>query len=315
MQKQQTAISLSKLVPQQNMMYHDMSREEQRELKDNYLNAAKEGNLKHFIDCIDRGVPIETVISYKDTALHNASLNGRLNIVQYLFEICNVDVDARNIDGWTPLHIASACVHIEIFQCLIESYRIKNNFDDIDFDAIIDTYERTTFHFASSTRNIDIVKYLHTVCNCNVNLQDRFGRNALHCSLKYGNFDIVKYLTTECNIDINAQDNHGRTALHYASKYRYIDVAKYLINDCNANINIPTKDGFTALHFAIQKDKIEIIKYLIDDVQADITITTNNGENIFDFIYESKYRTEIVVMLLQRLRQQPKRGWKRKMGV
>jgi ankyrin repeat protein len=95
----------------------------------------------------------------------------------------------------------------------------------------------------------------------------------------------------------------------------------YLINDCNAIIDTQTKvsimlvflfDGSTALHLALKIDNIEIIKYMIEDAQADITLTTKSGENVFDLSYRSKYRTDIVVMLLQRLQQQSTRGLKRK---
>jgi hypothetical protein len=56
-----------------------------------------------------------------------------------------------------------------------------------------------------------------------------------------------------------------------------------------------------------------MMKYLIEDAQADITLTTNNGENVFDFVYQNYYRNDLVAMLLQKLRQQPKQGLKRRM--
>jgi ankyrin repeat protein len=136
------------------------------------------------------------------------------------------------------------------------------------------------------------------------------GLNALHLASSYGHLDMIKYLINECRMDITTKDDDGWTALHHASTGGYIDVVMYLIHNYNAHIDQQANDGSTALLCAVQSDKIEMVKYLIDDVQAYLTITTKNCENIFDFAYRSKYRTDIVVMLLQRLTQEPKRGLK-----
>uniref|UniRef100_A0A3Q3VYI5 Uncharacterized protein n=1 Tax=Mola mola TaxID=94237 RepID=A0A3Q3VYI5_MOLML len=42
----------------------------------------------------------------KATALHVASAKGYIEVLKVLLK-CGVDVDSRDIDGWTPLHAAA----------------------------------------------------------------------------------------------------------------------------------------------------------------------------------------------------------------
>jgi hypothetical protein len=49
------------------------------------------------------------------TSLHKAALNGHLHIVTYLISR-NADVQARDADGWTPLHNACSKAIISLVQ-------------------------------------------------------------------------------------------------------------------------------------------------------------------------------------------------------
>jgi ankyrin repeat protein len=149
---------------------------------------------------------------------------------------------------------------------------------------------------------IDIVKYL-------INVSDTTSSgHIIDC-------DMVDYLVDECNMNIIYRpDNSGKNALHIASQYGNIEIVKFLINyesynknNNNSNNNnhlIDAQDyhGYTPLHYAMDHDRIGIVQYFIEECQADITVTVENYGNMFDFAYRSsKYRTDIVVMLLHRL--------------
>jgi hypothetical protein len=52
--------------------------------------------------------------------IHKAAGKGKLTSVQYLIEQCQIDVEAKDKKGWTPLHCASGKGHIKIVEYLIE---------------------------------------------------------------------------------------------------------------------------------------------------------------------------------------------------
>jgi ankyrin repeat protein len=96
--------------------------------------------------------------------------------------------------------------------------------------------------------------------------------------------------------------------LHFAIEFDHIDIVKHLVHNCKSNVDIQDDEGHTALHYAIMNDQLEILQYLLmEEGQPDISITDKNRKNVFDFAYKSKYRTDLVVMLLTRRKNQNRR--------
>ena len=65
--------------------------------------------------------------------LHFASMNGHLNIIQYLSKECNCDVDSEDNNGYTPLHIASRYGYLNIVQYLVEKCHAEITDGDISW--------------------------------------------------------------------------------------------------------------------------------------------------------------------------------------
>jgi hypothetical protein len=61
-------------------------------------------------------------------------------------------------------------------------------------------------------------------------------------------------------------------------------------------------DGHTVLLLAMEYGHIKVVQYLLLECQADITLKTATGENFLDFVFDSQYRNDIIIMLLTRLR-------------
>ncbi|KAL8541227.1 hypothetical protein ACS0TY_002469 [Phlomoides rotata] len=84
---------------------------------DAFLEAARYDDIDDLMSIASTGVALDSKDSEGRTALHMASANGHLGIVEYL--ICNgADVNACNLENNTPLHWASLNCHIEVLTAL-----------------------------------------------------------------------------------------------------------------------------------------------------------------------------------------------------
>ena len=127
----------------------------------NFLKAAQNGNLDEMKKYINNGGNKEAKDNNGWTALHFASNNGHLEIVQYLIETCSVNKEAKTNTGRTALHCACACasiwVHLKIVQYLIETCRVNKEAKDND--------GWTALHYASRNGHLNIVQYLIETCH------------------------------------------------------------------------------------------------------------------------------------------------------
>ncbi|KAL1540148.1 GA-binding protein subunit beta-2-like [Salvia divinorum] len=87
---------------------------------DALLEAARYDDIDDLMSIASAGVSLDSKDSEGRTALHMASANGHLNIVDYLVRN-GVDVNACNMEKNTPLHWASLNGHIEVVKRLILS--------------------------------------------------------------------------------------------------------------------------------------------------------------------------------------------------
>ena len=53
------------------------------------------------------------------TALFEASTQGNLGVVRALLDAPDIDVNAANEDGWTPLICAAGLGHLEVVRALL----------------------------------------------------------------------------------------------------------------------------------------------------------------------------------------------------
>jgi ankyrin repeat protein len=76
---------------------------DQKALNEDLLDAATKGNLGLVEICLDQGANIDYQDELGNTALHYAAYYEKDDIVLYLLEN-KANVNARNINGLTPLH-------------------------------------------------------------------------------------------------------------------------------------------------------------------------------------------------------------------
>ena len=112
---------------------------------DLFLTAGETGS-KDIVEKLHIAIGAD-ILDFKDcdgyTALHRASYNGHLPIVEYLLTV-GAKVDSRTNDGWQPIHCACRWNQVEVASLLLQN------------DAIINSQtngRQTPLHLASSNIN------------------------------------------------------------------------------------------------------------------------------------------------------------------
>jgi ankyrin repeat protein len=196
----------------------------------------------------------------KYTPLHLASRHGHIDIVRELIR-CGASVHERDMDG-TPLHTASRYGHVDIVRELIKSGAHVNEKDRCGW---------TSLHIASRYGSIEVTRELirHGICVTEKTGGHTCGWTALHLVIYRSDdrssnnrsvcLDMIRILI-ESGVDaVNERDYSGSTPLHIASSSGDLDLVQHLVH--YSNLSIRNNDGRTALEVA---RGAEVRKFLID---------------------------------------------------
>ena len=96
-------------------------------------------------------------------------------------------------------------------------YHIFNNFDSV---SNIDTQNKTVLlqHLIQSASNGDIESIKNLQGKIDFNECDYDGRTALHLAAAEGRYEVVDFLVSHSNVNINVKDRWGNTPLHEVNK-------------------------------------------------------------------------------------------------
>ena len=223
------------------------------------------------------------------TPINIASINSHLEVVKYLYETCHANVETKDNSGRTPIFNASKKGHLEVVKYLYETCHANVETKD--------NYERTPINNASHDGYLDIVKYLYETCHMNI------GANVGKCSpLNFasvrGHLEVVKYIYEQSHANVEIRDCFGRSPISNASIYGHLNVVKYLNEACHANVETKDEDGMTPINKASEKGYLDIVKYLYETCHADVETKNNygftpiNNASYFDHIEVVKYLYE-----------------------
>ena len=91
---------------------------------------------------------------------------------------------------------------------------------------------------------------LQNGANLEVTADDR-GWTPLHSACWRGHLDVVQYLLTSHDANLEATTNAGKTPLHWACWNGHLDVVRYLLSSRRANLEATDIDGWTPLHLCL----------------------------------------------------------------
>ena len=198
--------------------------------------------------------------------IFEAAKSGSVEDVKYFVETLGIDVNAKNEDGWTPLHIAAYSHNsLEMLQLLVAQ----------GADAHVINNKGETL--------------LHTVAGRGGVLEDY--------SFQDVKIEFLKYLVS-LGIDVNVKDEEGETLLHHAVLHDSdVEVLRYLVSQ-GADAKAKTKKGWTLLHsVAAYEPSEEILKYIVSQCIEGYT-NNEDGENPLCRKKLDKYKIEILQYLV-----------------
>jgi hypothetical protein len=140
------------------------------------------------------------------TQLHHCVRKGLTSSVKRLLSIRNINVNVKDVNRATPLHLAAENGHIEIARLLLQNGAEVN---------AKDRWDRTPLHCSAIHGHIDIL-HLLVENGADLEAQDNEGWIVLHWAANYGHLPFIQELLSRYHVDINERNNYGETALRLA---------------------------------------------------------------------------------------------------
>ncbi len=207
--------------------------------------------------------------------LYASAERGQTRILAWVLWSWPGSVNAKNTNGFTPLHLAAYRGHGETAKVLIKA--------DANVNAT-SKYGRTPLHRAGEWGHAEVAKIL-LKARADINAKDWFGGwTPLYYAASQRRTEMAKLLL-KAGAEVNAKDEYGRTPLHLAAFMGHAEVAKILLN-AGAEVNAKGKYGETPLHKAAYMGHAEVAKILLN-AGAEVNAKDEDGRTPLD---ETKHR-------------------------
>ena len=228
----------------------------------------------------------------ENTALMMAVLNRKMNIVEALLEHPRMDVNMKNKQGNTALHLACDSGHIQCVKLLLQKnidVNKENKFGDIALPIAV----RRDF--------LDIVKLL-------LDKNSEHTQYALYFASCYGSMKVLNYLLDEKSVDINHVNDSGMTSLCIACYRNHTDIVKRLLLEPNIDVNISLtltialNQRQPPLLFALQTKNVDMVRELVRHPGINVDIEYRMDRTLVHAAIQTSV-PDIIRMVLQKTNQ------------
>ncbi|KAH8430159.1 ankyrin repeat domain-containing protein [Aspergillus melleus] len=179
------------------------------------------------------------------TPLHNLAMLGETSPIRLLLNQVDVELNAVDLDGYTPLARAVQHARLSVAQLLLEQAEIRVN---AEFG-----HEVTPLWVACRSGH----KYI------DVNQVNASGATSLHISVIFGHLDVLSLLLRQGEkLDVSVRDEWGWTPLMHAVSRNQAQMVSLLLEVQGTDINAVDIDGRTAFWWAAAGGHHEIVRIL-----------------------------------------------------
>ncbi|XP_034937941.1 putative ankyrin repeat protein RF_0381 [Chelonus insularis] len=239
---------------------------------------------------LTKGININFPDDNQETLLFHAIHNGNIKMTELLLSN-NANVQHKNINGDTPLHLATRYFIDTKFVEILLRYNAKVN--EINKDSLV------PLHFACDEGNIKKIQILLDY-NAGVNVADKFGKTPLHFVCTRGEIWVpeVLKLLLQYTGDINVRDLKGKSPLFEACEVGNVSVINILLEN-GADMECKDNRGDTPLHIALKRfsRNWECVKSLLDAKKSSF-VSYEERKPLYHFFAE--YNFSILELLIQK---------------
>jgi ankyrin repeat protein len=233
------------------------------------------GDFENLEFLIRFGVDVNILNNQNRNALHYAVLTPSNANVINLLVASGVDINGKDINGATPLHLATKIKNCENIELLIK--RGANV-------VAVNHRGRSALHFAVTVpSNADVITLLGGE-GVDIDCRDATGFTPLHLAYKREMFDNVRALVT-LGANVDAVDDKQRSLLHRAALSSSAKATEFLIDE-GTNVNARDISGITPLHLAYGQGNVDVVKILVDR-GASIKSVTDENRNVLHYAVTS----------------------------
>ncbi|GHU16299.1 hypothetical protein FACS189472_01050 [Alphaproteobacteria bacterium] len=226
---------------------------------------------------------------------------GNTEIVKLLMQRDDLNTEQISFDdGYTALECAS---NREIVELLINSkkfnfrkdrhyyfedqrttiYFLEKNRDNINAPFLCNAFlvdcKNTPLITACSANWLEVVTYLISREDVDVNVANEHNDNAFLTAVKMGHVLCAKLLLQRADLDLERISRRG--VLRLACKIPSFDIVKVLIDKNIFDINAQDKDGNTALMYACESWDVDTVSLLLAQENIDVNVSNKDGETAF----------------------------------
>uniref|UniRef100_A0A8D0P0W3 Ankyrin repeat domain-containing protein 16 n=1 Tax=Sus scrofa TaxID=9823 RepID=A0A8D0P0W3_PIG len=238
-----------------------------------------------------------------DTLLHCAARHGHLDVLTYLVEAWDMDIEATNRDYKRPLHEAASMGHRDCVRYLLGRGAAVDCLKKADWtplmmactrrnlEVVQDLVEHganpllknkdgwNSFHIASREGDPRILQYLLTVCPAAWKTESKVGRTPLHTAAMHGCLEAVKLLLQRCQYEADCRDKCGLTPFMDAIQCGHLGVARLLLEKHKAQVSSEDSLGAQALHRAAVTGQDEAIRFLVSELGVDVDVRATSARS------------------------------------
>ncbi|XP_046546810.1 ankyrin repeat domain-containing protein 50-like [Haliotis rubra] len=219
------------------------------------------------------GCDLSVTDADRNNLLHIACLGGHDETVLHVLSLDLFDINCRGKGGRTPLMVAALAGNRQVFDVLVRKGGDPSLVDD-DGNNIL--------HIASLGDDVEMVKYVLSLSNADINSRGRYGRTAVMLAAESGHRDVFYFLVCKGS-DLGCVDDNGDSILHVACIGGHVTMVECIISLDIVDINSGGQYGGTPLMAAAEGGHRDVLDLLISK-GGDVSLVDDYNNNILHVV-------------------------------